>query len=116
MPVLTQPASEMMDDLCGRPGRRRILFQSRNMDVDMKVDRAGDAWSIIGQISSVAGKFVPTLSVHLRQGLEQVQTVRTNLVGEFVFDRVPAAVFVLEIELPDGRIMGGFDLDSSYNA
>ena len=115
MPVLMQPGVEMMDELCGRPGKRRILFQSRNMDVDMKVDRAGDAWSIIGQISSVAGKLVPMLSVHLRQGLEQ-QTVRTNPLGEFVFDRVPAAVFVLEIELPDGRIMGGFDLDSGYNA
>ena len=85
------------------------------MDIDMRVDRAGEAWSIIGQVSA-AGNLLPSLLVHLRQGIEHVQTVNTNLIGEFFFDRVAAAVFVLEIDLPDGRIMGGFDVRSGYNA
>jgi len=87
---------------------RQMLFHAAGYDIDLRFEQAEDSddEELIGQILSE--KQLPAgfgrLSAHLIKGEAEIDNVKTDERGIFKFARVPAGVYNLKIQVPEGEI------------
>ena len=110
MSTICKPVIHYVKGFRGDSDNSRVVFQTENIDVDMRLMPNDGIWTIIGQVLSGDGHLLPPLMVHLLRDGYLVQESRTNYIGEFSFSDVESAIFVLEIDLPDGRLVGRFEV------
>lgn len=87
---------------------RQMLFQAAGYDVDLRVEQVqgSGAGEMIGQILSrkqrPAGGI--SLSAQLLRGDVEIGRAEADAHGIFKFSRVPAGVYDLKIQVPEGEI------------
>jgi len=85
---------------------RQLLFRAGDVDVDVMIEstEASGRITLAGQIFSNAVTFFDNTPVKLEsRGIVRYR-IRTNAVGEFSFDQVPADTYHLSVDLPEGQI------------
>jgi len=102
--------ADVRSDLASSPAvaGRQMLFQAEGYDIDLRFEQADDSADeeLIGQVLS--GKQSPAgldlLSAHLLKDEAEIDYVKTDARGIFKFARVPAGVYNLKIQVPEGEI------------
>jgi hypothetical protein len=110
MTTICTPVIQISRGFRGACDSRRLLFQAENVDVDLRLSPTGDIWTIIGQVLSGDGRLLPPIMVQLLNDGTAVKKAMTNYIGEFTFAEVEPSTFVLEVDLPDGRMLCGLEV------
>jgi hypothetical protein len=110
MPTTDNHAVPAVNALHGNWDRNRVFFQADAVELEMMLASAGEDLTVLGQVLAEDGRLFPPLTVRLIHG-GVLRTAVTNYIGEFTFSPVETSSFVIELELPDGRVAGGFHVE-----
>jgi hypothetical protein len=108
MTIVGKPIIPVTRGVRGDSENRRILFQSENIEIDIRICAVNQKWNVIGQVLSNDGRLLPPMPVYVLCDGRPVQSNKTNYIGEFSCWGLETAVYVFEIDLPHGRIVAAF--------
>jgi hypothetical protein len=81
----------------GKPGARQLLFHAGVDEIDLRIEPAGEAWSVSGQVLGKA-------TAHGRailQGAESLSQAVLNELSEFTLPPVQAGTYTLILSLAE---------------
>jgi len=84
----------------GKPGARQLLFHAGLDEIDLRIEPAGEAWLLSGQVlgESNAG------GIAVLQGAEGTSEAALNELSEFTLPAVPKGVYTLILNLTNVEV------------
>jgi hypothetical protein len=84
---------------------RQALYQTDNVQLDLKIELGDEKGLLIGQIVADRGDIdVTGLSVEITQSGEVIGKSTTNRLGEFIFQNLPKGNYELQVVLSDTMV------------
>jgi hypothetical protein len=84
----------------GKPGARQLLFSTNVNEIDLRIEPAGQAWLVSGQV--LGGE--STSGTALLQGATGVRETSLNELNEFTLPPVEAGTYTLILNLTDVEV------------
>ena len=84
---------------------RQALYQTENIQLDLKIDLGEEKGQVIGQIFTETGNVgLDGLEIEITQAGQLIGKSTTNALGEFIFQDLPKGNYELQVVLSDTMV------------